>query len=60
MRLMEGHIRGHADETAQAPGFDERIVLQIFKLLFGHVFKAAVRIASYLAEIGLLKALIDR
>ena len=59
MGFVEGNLCGHAHKAAQAPGFDERIVLQCLELLLSEVLEGAMGPAPGLTEVVLLDALVD-
>ena len=59
MGFVEGDDRRHSDKAAQSPFLNERVGLDLVKLLLGQIFKAAVVPAAALAEVGLLKAVVD-
>ena len=59
MGLVEGRLCGHAQKAPHPPLADEGIILQFAALLLRQVLEPAVGEAPYLAEVGLLDALVD-
>ena len=51
MGFVEGDVVGHSDKAAQSPFLNERVGLDLVKLLLGQIFKAAVVPAAALAKL---------
>ena len=60
MRFVKRLLRRHTHEPAHPPFPNQRVCFQLFKLIFRQIFKTCMAPASALAEIRLLKSVIDR